>query len=171
MRFMFVAVAVMLASCSPPANQAPARPSPRLNIACNDLAPNPAGAVALDGEIAAAIAVADLRGGRIAPGIYDLVSGARIGMAAGWEGARAVAIEVREDESGTMFNWANAAPDGAVERWTAGFIDAPTPHLTYVCGRSGGADIAFTAEGAGLRLQLPEDGGAGSLYLVFLRRA
>lgn len=137
-------------------------------ISCNDVAPDAAQAVTLGDEVAVAAVVADLRGGRVTPGTYDLVRGARLGPA-GWQGARAVALDVREAEAGTIFNWASIAPGGETERWTAGFIDAPSGHLTFTCGRSGGADIGFSAEASGLRLHISEAGG-GALYLVFARR-
>lgn len=170
---LYSAVAALaLAACSPPASKGPAQ-SPADDapsaVACNELAPNTARPVALEGEVAVAAAVSDLRGGRITPGTYDLVSGNRIGGAVGWSGVRAIALDVSESEAGTTFNWAAAAPGEETERWTAGFLDAPGPHLTFTCGRSGGADLAFTAEANGLRLRMPE-GDAGALYLVFVRR-
>lgn len=167
------AAALALSACSPPASKGPAAPGAGdgpAQIACNELAPNTATPVALDGEVAVAAAVSDLRGGRITPGAYDLVSGNRIGGAAGWTGVRAIALDVSEGEAGTIFNWASAIPGGQTERWTAGFIDAPNAHLTFTCGRSGGSDIAFTAEANGLRLRIPDESGAGELYLVFARR-
>lgn len=176
MRFMlFAATAALLAACSPPSNDStnngtPAPGAPTVT-ACNDVVPDTTQSVTLGDDVAVASAVADLRGGRVAPGIYDLVSGGRLGGATGWSGGRAVALNVSELEAGTIFNWASAAPSGDVERWTAGFIDAPSGHLTYTCGRVGGADVDFTAEANGLRLQLPEVSGTGSLYLVFAKRS
>lgn len=175
MRRLLLAAACIatLASCSPPAqetSQAPAAEVPPVTAACNALEPDLANAVTLEGEVAVAAAVADLRGGRITPGTYDLASGNRIGGAAGWQGARAMTLDVNESDAGAMFDWASAAPGGEVERWTAGFTEAPSPRLTYTCGRSGGADVAFTAEPNGLRLRVTEDGETGSLYLVFVRR-
>lgn len=167
MRVLLFTAALALGACSPPPSRPPEAP---LAIVCNDVAPNPAQAITLGDETAAAAAIADLRGGRVAPGTYDLVAGNRIGAAAGWQGARAVALDAREAEAGTIFNWASAAPSGETERWTAGFIDVPSGHLTFTCGRSGGADISFSAEADALRLQMPEQSGAGSFYLVFARR-
>lgn len=175
MRFItFAAVAALLAACSPPSNtkqgEAPTPDTP-IVAACNQVVPDLTQVVTLGDDVAVASSVADLRGGRVAPGTYDLISGGRLGGAAGWQGGRAVALEVSESEAGTMFNWASAPSGGGdAERWTAGFIDAPQGHLTFTCGRSGGADVDFTAEANGLRLQVPEDGGTGSLYLVFSRR-
>lgn len=176
-RFLLLAAAATLVACSPPSStDAPTSEAPSTEtpapLACNDVAPNTAQAVTLQGDVAVAAAVADLRGGRVTPGLYDLASGNRIGAATGWQGARAVSLQVIEEETGTIFNYASAAPSGAeTERWTAGFIDSPTPHLTYTCGKSGGADVAFTAEANGLQIRIPEESGAGSLYLVFVRRA
>jgi hypothetical protein len=166
MRVLIFAAALALAACSPPANRPPEAP---MVVVCNDVTPNPAQAVTLGDEVAVAAAIADLRGGRVAPGTYDLVSGARSGPAAGWQGARAVALDVREAEAGTIFNWASSPPGGETERWSAGFIDAPAGHLTFTCGRSGGADVGFSAEADALRLNISEAGG-GALYLVFARR-
>lgn len=166
--------ALALAACSPPAGKGPAAPGPGegpASVACNELTPDTAHPVALEGEVAVAAAVTDLRGGRITPGTYDLASGNRIGGPVGWTGVRAIALDVREGEAGTIFHWAAAIPGGETERWTAGFIDTPGPHLTYTCGRTGGVDLAFTAEPNGLRLRIPEESGAGSLYLVFVRRS
>ncbi len=167
MRVLVLAAALALGACSPPTSRPPEAP---MVTVCNDVTPNPAQAITLGDEVAVDAAVADLRGGRVAPGTYDLVSGNRIGAAAGWQGARAVVLDVREAEAGTIFNWASIAPGGETERWTAGFIDAPSGHLTFTCGRGGGADVGFSVEAEALRLQVPEQSGAGSLYLVFARR-
>ena len=166
--------AAALVACSPPASQQAPGETPNeipTQTACNNVAPNAAQAVTLEGDVAVAAAVADLRGGRVTPGLYDLASGARNGAATGWTGARSVSLEVTELETGTTFNWASAAPGSSdVERWTAGFIDSPTAHLTYTCGKTGGADVEFNAEPNGLRLRLPDENGAGSLLLTFARR-
>ena len=167
MRALMIAAAIVLSACSPPARGPPAPP---IADACNDVTPDAAKAVTLGHADMVAAAITDLRGGRVAPGTYDLVSGNRIGAAAGWQGARAVALDVREAEAGTIFNWASMASIGDVERWTAGFIDAPSGHLTFTCGRNGGADIGFSADADGLHLQTPEAGGVGALSLVFERR-
>lgn len=170
----FVAAIAVLTACSQPSStpQSPRPEGPIAATACNDVTPDFAQTVTLGDDVAIAAAVSDLRGGRVAPGVYDLVSGGRLGGATGWQGGRAVALDVSETEAGTIFNWASAPFDGAAaERWTAGFIDAPQGHLTFTCGRSGGADVDYTAEAGGMRLQLPEASGAGSLYLVFSRRS
>lgn len=177
MRFItLAAVAALLVACSPPSSnkqsEAPQAPDAPIVAACNNVTPDLTQAVTLGDDVAVASAVADLRGGRVAPGTYDLISGGRVGGAAGWQGARAAALEVSESEAGTVFNWASAPSGGGdAERWTAGFLDAPQGHLTFLCGREGGADVDFTAEANGLRLQLPEASGTGSLYLVFSRRS
>lgn len=88
MRFItLAAVAALLVACSPPSNNqqsdAPAPDAPII-AACNDVAPDLTQAVTLGDDVAVVAAVADLRGGRVAPGVYDLITGSRLGGAAGW---------------------------------------------------------------------------------------
>jgi hypothetical protein len=166
------AAAALFAACSPPAQrEAEDRPTtPPTVLACNTVAPEPSRQVGIEDETATAAAASDLRGGRIAPGVYDLVRAMRVGAATGWRGTRAIALEVAEDASGAViFNWAGAAPGGETDRWTATFTEAPQPRLTYTCGRIGELDAGFTAEADALQLRLP-DGAAGSLLLSFQRR-
>jgi hypothetical protein len=112
-----------------------------------------------------------LRGGAIAPGVYDLVSATRIGAATGWSGALAVALDVSESETGAVtFNWSSLAPDGASDTWTATLTEAPQPRLAYTCGRIGEVGAEFEAEADTLELRL-QDGAGGRLALVFQRRA
>src|SRR5262245_23476823 len=102
--------AAALVACSPPSSQQAPGETPNADApaqtACNNVAPNAAQAVTLEGDVAVAAAVADLRGGRVTPGLYDLASGSRVGAATGWSGPRSVALEVTELETGTTFNWA-----------------------------------------------------------------
>jgi hypothetical protein len=168
-----VAVAAMLAACSPPAQDTAEtpEPSPPTTVACNAVAPNAGRQVAVGAEVVTAAAASDLRGGSITPGIYDLASATRVGSPTGWSGIRAVALDVSEAPAGGVtFNWAGAPPSGEVDRWTANFTDTPQPHITFACGRMGEADVDFAAQGNALQLRLP-DGANGSLLLNFERRA
>lgn len=164
------ALAMLVAACSPPsATNAPSTPTPVV-VACNATAPNAALQVAVQEETAVAAAASDLRGGAITPGVYDLVRAMRIGAATGWDGTRAVALEVAESAEGAVsFNWAGAAPNGEVDRWTAAFAETPQPSLTYSCGRIGAVAAAFAATERTLQLQL-QDGAGGQLALSFERR-
>ncbi|MBL8544678.1 MAG: hypothetical protein JNJ63_12800 [Hyphomonadaceae bacterium] len=168
------AVAAMLAACSPPAQQkqdeTPPAPPPA-EIACNSLAPDAARQIAVQ-EPLAAVASADLRGGAIPPGLYDLTSARRIGAATGWTGTRAVALEVAEASSGVVtLNWAGADPsNGYTDRWTATLTDTPQTRLSYSCGRIGEVAAQFAVSGTDLQLRLP-DGANGSLDLHFARRS
>jgi hypothetical protein len=167
-----VAVAAMLAACSPPAQDTAETPEPPpTTIACNAVAPNAGRQVAVGEEVVTAAAAADLRGGSIAPGIYDLASATRVGSPTGWSGTRAVALDVSEASSGVVtFNWAGAPPSGEVDSWTAAFTETPQPHITFSCGRIGDADVDFATEGNTLQLRMP-DGANGALLLTFERRA
>jgi hypothetical protein len=135
------------------------------------LAPNAARQVAVQEETAVAAAASDLRGGAITPGVYDLVRAMRLGAATGWSGTRAVALEVSENAEGAVtFNWAGAAPNGEVDRWTAAFTETPQTRITYSCGRIGDVAAAFAATERTLQLQL-QDGAGGQLALSFERRS
>lgn len=173
MRTLIFGAAVLLAACSPPSQEsgeATPAPAPEL-AACNAVAPNLARQVSVQEPIAAAAAAADLRGGAIAPGTYDLASATRFGAATGWSGTRAVALAVSESADGAVtFDWAAAGGAGATDRWTATFSDTPALRLTYTCGRMGAVAPDFAVEGNLLRLRIP-DGANGSLELVFERRA
>jgi hypothetical protein len=164
------AIVALLTACSPPAERPDKAPAPPTVAACNSVAPDAARQVRVEDAPAAAAAASDLRGGAITPGVYDLVSAQRIGAATGWSGARAVALEVSESEAGVTFNWSSRAPDGAADSWTAGFVEAPRPRLTYTCGRIGDVDAEFQAQGDTLTLRLP-DGAGGQLAMTFQRRA
>lgn len=166
------AAAALFAACSPPAQrETEDRPAtPPAVVACNALAPDLSRQIGVEDETATAAAAADLRGGRIAPGVYDLVRAMRVGAATGWQGTRAIALEVVEAASGSVtFDWAGAAPDGETDRWSATFTETPQPRLTYTCGRIGEVDAGFAAEADALQLRLP-DGANGSLLLTFERR-
>jgi hypothetical protein len=163
-----------LAGCTPPTQQQDrpeAPPGPQVQ-ACNDVAPDMARQIGVEDAVAAAAAAADLRGGEITPGTYDLVRAARIGAATGWSGTRAVALEVSEDAAGAVtFNWAGAAPGGETDRWTAAFNDSGAhPIVSYTCGRMGEVAAEFSAAQTALQLRLP-DGANGQLSLDFERRS
>lgn len=167
------AFAALLAACSPPAERSerPETPPAPTTVACNDVAPDAARQVAVGEEMATAAAAAELRGGSIAPGTYDLTSASRIGAATGWNGTRAVALAVSEAQNGSVtFNWAAAETGGATDRWTATFTEAPQPRLAYTCGRMGEVAADFAAQGAALQLRL-QDGAGGQLALHFQRRS
>ncbi len=167
---MSAAAAALLFACSPPAQRPETPPEQPAVAACNSVTPDVARQVRVEEAPATAEAAADLRGGAIAPGVYDLVTARRIGAATGWSGTRAVALEVSESQAGGVtFNWAGAAPDGALDSWTAAFTDMPQPRLSYSCGRVGeiAADFAAQADALTLRLQ---DGAGGQLALEFRRR-
>jgi hypothetical protein len=169
------ALAALLLACSPPAQREAEAPSseqaPQVQ-ACNAVAPNLSRTVRVEDAEAVASAASDLRGGSIAPGVYDLTRAVRIGEATGWQGERAVALEVSEDAAGAVtFNWAGAAPGGAIDTWTATFADtAPNARLSYTCGRMGAVDASFAASANALQLRLP-DGASGSLQVDFQRRS
>lgn len=168
------AAAALVLACSPPAEreaEAPPQTPPTVQ-ACNDVAPDAARQVQVEGELAVAAAASDLRGGSIVPGVYDLVSARRIGAATGWQGTRAAALDVSEAASGAVtFNWASAAPGEVRDTWTATFTEAPgDARLTYTCGRIGTIGAEFSAEANALELRLP-DGANGRLALAFERRS
>lgn len=167
------AAVAMLVACSPPAQQKQNEPppAPPAEIACNSLTPDAARQIAVQ-EPLATVASADLRGGAITPGLYDLTSARRIGAATGWTGTRAVALEVTEGVTGVVtLNWAGADPsNGYTDRWTATLTDTPQTRLSYSCGRIGDVAAQFAADGTNLQLRLP-DGANGSLDLAFARRS
>lgn len=170
---MTAAIAALLAACSPPASQdtTEAPTPPPTVVACNTVAPDSSRQVAVGEEVVVTAAAADLRGGAIAPGVYDLTRATRVGSPTGWNGTRAVALEVAEDANGAVtFNWAGAPPQGEVDRWTATFAEAPSPRIAFTCGRMGDVEADFAAQGNTLQLRLP-DGARGSLLLNFERRA
>ena len=171
--FASAALAALLIACSPPAHEAEAPSEPAAQVqACNDVAPDVTRMVSITSEEAVASAASDLRGGAITPGMYDLTRAVRVGQATGWQGERAVALNVSEDASGAVtFNWAGAAAGGEVDRWTATFNDSGEhPIITYTCGRMGDVAAEFTAQRDALTLRVP-DGANGSLHLDFQRRS
>lgn len=171
-KFLLIAVSfAALAGCSPAADR-PDAPPPQQQAACNTVTPDSARQVTLTEEVAAAASASDLRGGAIAPGVYDLVSGMKVGGAPGWQGARAVSLDARETEAGAVtFNWVSIGANGTAERWTATFNDTPAPALEYTCGRSGRADdVGFATTAGTLSLRLPDASGMGALLLEFRRR-
>ncbi|MBY0565546.1 MAG: hypothetical protein K2P58_15360 [Hyphomonadaceae bacterium] len=174
--FVATATLALLVACSPPSgNSGGATPEPPASppavAACNTVTPDLARQVSVREESAVAVAASDLRGGQIAPGLYDLTSATRIGAATGWTGARAVALDVSEAQTGEVFfNWAGAAAGSEMDRWTARFFEAPEPRIAFTCGRIGEAPTQFSVDGATLQLQL-QDGAGGQLHLTFQRRA
>lgn len=172
--FMATALALVLVACSPPAPQRQSEPQPApppAEMACNALSPDAARQVRVEEPLSGA-ALADLRGGSITPGLYDLASARRAGSATGWQGTRAVALEVSEAPSGVVtLNWASADPsNGYTDRWTATLTDTPQTRLSYSCGRIGEVEASFAADDTTLRLRLP-DGGGGALDLEFAKRS
>lgn len=166
---LLISAAATLAACTPPAPRQDA-PAPSEIAACNDVTPDMARQVRVEEASAVAAAASDLRGGRIAPGVYDLARAARVGAATGWADTRAVALAVTESSTGAVtFNWAGAAPGGQADRWTAAFTETPQARLSYTCGRIGDVPAAFAADDANLTLRL-QDGAGGSLELAFQRR-
>jgi len=173
MRFVPLLAAAALVACSPPSTQteAPSTPEAPQIAACNEVQPDAAKLVSVQDEaVTAAAALADLSGGRIAPGLYDLTSAIRIGGATGWSGQRAVSLDVTEANGAVVFNWAGAATGGERDTWTANFTDTPDVRLTYTCGRIGDVGGDFTAEGNELTLRLT-DGANGALLLALQRRS
>jgi hypothetical protein len=165
------ATAAALLACSPPAQRPETPPETPGVAACNSVTPDAGRQVRVEDAEASAEAAADLRGGAITPGVYDLISARRVGAATGWSGTRAVALEVSENAAGGVtFNWAGAAPDGTVDSWTAAFTDTPQARLSYSCGRLGEVAAEFAAQADALTLRL-QDGAGGQLALEFRRRA
>jgi hypothetical protein len=173
-KFMISAAAItLLVACTPPAQQQTDRPDAPpgpTTVACNNVAPDAGRQISVGEEVVTAAAASDLRGGSITPGTYDLVSATRVGGATGWNGTRAVALAVTEDQSGGVtFNWAGAEPGGHTDRWTASLTEAPQPRMTYSCGRVGEVAADFATQNNTLQLRL-QDGARGQLALQFERR-
>jgi hypothetical protein len=170
MRWTSLAAAAALAACQPASEQKQTPPAPQPQVAaCNDVAPDAARQVAVQDPVATA-AMADLRGGPISPGTYDLTSATRVGGATGWSGTRAVALEASESDNGVVINWAATDAEGERDTLSASLSDSPNIRLTYSCGRIGEVEAAFTAGARALTLRLA-DGANGALLLVFQKRA
>lgn len=175
MRRILLLAAVALAACQPPSdNNTPPPGTTPTNVvtACNDVAPDATRQVQLQTQPLAAAALAEgLDGGPISPGTYDLASGSVADGAPVWASPHAVALAVSENAGAVTFNYA-AAPSagGDVQRWTASFAEGPSATLTFSCGRTGASTITFEAQGANLRLMIPDASGTGSIYYVFARR-
>jgi len=162
---------ISAAACTPP--QAPTTTEtetpPPQELACNAVTPDVARQVSVEAPVAAI--AADLRGGEIAPGVYDLTSARRIGEATGWQGTRAVALEVTEDAAtgAVTLNWAGTTTSSLVDRWSATLTQAPATRLTYTCGRVGDVEASFAAAPRQLELRIA-DGADGELQLAFAQR-
>jgi len=168
-----VGLIAALAACSPPASQdareAPQPTPPPTEIACNTVTPDATRQVSVDAPVVAAAAT-DLRGGAITPGIYDLARAVRSGEPTGWQGTRAVAVEVSEDAAGIVtLNWAGTTAANVIDRWSGALSEAPTVRLTYTCGRIGEVEADFAAAERELQLRVA-DGANGALELTFTRR-
>ena len=165
------ALAMSLAACTPPASTDGRPETPPAVQACNSVQPDLTRLVSVEQEVATATSAADLRGGVITPGVYDLTRAVRIARATGWHGERAVALSISEEPNGPLtVNWAAAAPSGEVDTWTASFTDvAQQGQLSYSCGRSGEVLAGFATSGNTLQLRIP-DGANGALQLDFQRR-
>ena len=169
-RVLLLATVAALAACSPKApEEAAPTPAPVPVANCNQVAPDFQSLVEVQDEAAVTMA-AELLGGPITPGTYDLVSAVAIGAATGWNGGRAVALSVQETGEGVILNWAGGAPAGAIDTWTATLLDTPDVRLTYTCGRVGTVAASYGADDQSLELRLP-DGANGTMRLVFQRRA
>lgn len=171
-RLFLVAAAAALSSCSQPLDreraEAPPAPTPIVR-ACNVLEPDMSRTTLLAEEVVATAARAhELAGGPIAPGIYDLVRGARSADAPAWADPQSISIEVSEGPGGVLFNWAQAGATGEAQRWTATFHQGPPAQLSFSCGREGQAPIAFAVRGPDLELELPS--GEGRQRLTLTRR-
>ncbi|MBK8543380.1 MAG: hypothetical protein IPL62_07280 [Caulobacteraceae bacterium] len=173
------AFVALLAACSPPAQQSdrPSTPPGPTTVACNDVTPDAAHQVAVGEEVITAAAAADLRGGTIAPGTYDLFTASRVGAATGWNGTRAVALDVSETQNGGVtFNWAGADPGGQTDRWTATFTGAAATAFVHVrtcwrdrCGFRGPGQRAATAPSRRRRRPVGAAIPAAQLDPIFMR--
>lgn len=173
-RLLLLTAATTLMACSQPQQPQTTQAAPQTPIvrACNALEPDMSRALAPEEEgVAAAALPPELPGGPITPGIYDLTGGVRVDGAPAWPDARAVSIEVAESADGVTFNWAQASATGEAERWTAQFHQGPPAQLSFTCGRTGEAQIAFTPTAHSLQLRIPDASGVGALRLTFEKRA
>lgn len=180
-QLLILSAFVVIASCEPaaPPGAAPnsdqaatSTTTPRsTNVACNDVAPDPAHAVLIASLPPAAgrALASNLDGGPLTPGTYDLTSGVAQDGATRWTEARAVALSVTDGNPGAVLNYAEAS-NGPTFRWSADFNDTPSPTLTFTCGRSGQATINYQARRNELRLSIPAENGVGRFYMVFSKR-
>lgn len=171
MRLILFAAAAALAACTPPSQTTSVEttePTTTVQTACNTLTPDPTKRVQLTQDNAAA-ALADLAGGPITPGAYDLANGSVGAGASAWPMPRAVALDVAETANGTVFNY--ASDDPADPRWTATLREGPPSAIEYTCGRIGNAEITFAATPTQLRLRMPGSNGEGFTTLVFAKRS
>jgi hypothetical protein len=170
--FLTAALAALVIACSPHAPKTEAPPEPPALPACNELTPNLSRMIFVEQPTEVATLANELRGGAVAPGTYDLMRAVRFEQATGWQGGRAVVLDVAENNAGVVtFNWAGAAGATEVDRWTATFSDTqPQARISYTCGRMGDVDATFAADADKLQLRIP-DGANGSLQLDFQRRS
>lgn len=171
-RTLLAAAVIAAAACSPPAQRetTEAPQAPPQELMCNAVMPDLAKQVSVVDALVT-VAGAELRGGRIAPGMYDLANAQRIAGATGWQGTRAIALEVTEDlQTGVVtLNWAGTTPTNVLDRWTATLAETPAGRLSYSCGRIGDVDASYAASESTLELRLA-DGANGALQLTFERR-
>ena len=172
MRVLILIAATAIAGCSPQPSSSPENTTaPPLTIpACNDLTPDFTRMVRVQDETNAALSAAELLGGPIPPGTYDLSGAVRVGAATGWNGERAVVLSVSESDTGVVLNWAGAARGEAIDKWTATLADRSRVQITYTCGRIGEVNASYLAQPDALSLRI-EDGASGTLHLVFDRRS
>lgn len=171
MKKLAFAALLALAACSQPPQMAEEAPRPDVEpiAPCSTLIPDLSKQVTIEDEAAAALPAASLRGGPINPGIYDLVRAVRIGGATGWNGQRAVVLQIAETDDGVVLNWSAAAPHGPPDTWTATLGGEGEARLAYTCGRIGEVDAGFTTSAEALDLRI-DDGADGALHMVFARR-
>lgn len=170
MRKLSLVLFLSLAACSPPSPQRPETPPspPPAVVTCNNLSPDLSRLVQVQEGDATSTLAAELRGGAITPGTYDLTGAVRIGGATGWRGARAVALGVSESDDGVVLNWAGAASGQPIDSWTATLHETPM-RLSYTCGRVGEVAASFSAQADVLQLRI-QDGASGALNMTFARR-
>ena len=171
MRALFVTTALAaLAACAPPASQAThtSATSTRRAAVCNRVSPDLTKLVLL-GERPLALAHAELLGGPLAPGVYDLSGGYVSGGAPSWRVTRAAALEVVETGVGERLNYASMS-NNVLERWSATFHEGPPTTIDYTCGHSGRQVVTFQAQAQQLQLRVPDPSGVGEQTLIFTRR-
>ena len=144
-RILMVTSILMLTACGQSADNATKAPPLRaVSAACNQVTPNLSIAAMMRGDTVPASAMPPLKGGRIAPGLYDLASGEQLDGAPSWEDTRYVSLSVRDSSTGTVLEWGQlAGSDGKTRsEWTALLRKGPPASLAVSCGRSGTVTIS-----------------------------